>query len=420
MIIEILATGDEVLEGLIVDTNTSEIARELKFLGLEVSRFNAVRDDLSHIIEMITEISNRADLCVMTGGLGPTSDDLTLDAIAQVLEVPLDVDEDIWLEVQEKFKKRNLAIPPSNIRQARVPKGAIPLSNGAGIAPGMQVQINRCLFFAFPGVPSEMTWQLHKHLLPWLEQKNHEKLHKKILRFALISESGLYDRINLLNLPVSVRIGYQALGSEHRVKLASTDLSLLNQVADQIKAVAPEHYTNDLDLPLAAHFVKIALDHQITVATAESCTAGGLSAAIASVSGASQVLLGGVVSYQNTVKHQVLGVSQSLLDEKGPFNHQCVLEMAKGVAKLFHANYHVAVSGIAGPSGGSPDMPVGSMYIGWDHQNETETEYVKFSGSREHIQKSTIAYILLKLSQKISKSPIFTLSRDDKKGTTHT
>ncbi len=99
MIIEILATGDEVLEGLIVDTNTSEIARELKFLGLEVSRFNAVRDDLSHLIEMITEISNRADLCVMTGGLGPTSDDLTLDAMAQVLQVPLDVDEDIWLEV---------------------------------------------------------------------------------------------------------------------------------------------------------------------------------------------------------------------------------------------------------------------------------------------------------------------------------
>jgi nicotinamide-nucleotide amidase len=411
MKIEILATGDEVLEGLIVDTNTAYMAQELKLLGYTASRFNAVKDDLQALAEMILEISERADLCLMTGGMGPTSDDLTLDALALAKKVDLEMDWALWERIKEKFILRSMEAPISNQRQARVPVSGEALFNEVGTAPAMKIQINRCTFFAFPGVPSEMKWLLNHYFLPWLEQQNHQKLHRKILRFCLIAESELYDRILPLNLPTDLRIGYQALGTEHRVKLACHDLKILEESCEKIKQVALAHYSNDLDMDLATAVVKTAIAQNKTLAFAESCTGGAVSAAIASVAGASSIFKGGVVSYSYEAKEKVLGVSHELLSQDGAFNTTCASQMVTGLGKQFEVDWAVSVTGIAGPQGGNENNPVGSIYFGWLHQGQVETEKVIFSGSRHKIQNATVAYILIKLLQKLNGLPELKLER---------
>ena len=387
--IEILTTGDELLEGLITDTNSAHIAREVLPFGVSVRRVTTVGDTLEDLRDALLEISARADLCVITGGLGPTSDDLTLDALALAAGVPLEVDEALWGEIQALYRGRG-RVPPSNRSQARVPRGGTPLKSEVGTAPGMRLTLNGCDFFAYPGVPEELYWHCEQTLLPHLAARLNVTLHRQILRLCLLGESRLYDIIKLIDLPSEVRVGYQALGVEVRLKLSSPSRPSLERavqlISAAIEAEAPGHLVSLTDRSLADALIERLTAQGLTAGTAESCTGGAVSAALAAIPGASAALLGGVVAYSNEVKRAQLGVSASTLTTHGAVSEACALEMASGARAALGVDWAVAVTGIAGPSGGSPEKPVGTVWFAWAGPAGVTAERRHIKGDRRRVQ----------------------------------
>ena len=403
--IEILTTGDELLEGLITDTNSAHIAREVTPFGVTVRRVTTVGDTLEELRDALLEISARADVCVITGGLGPTSDDLTLDALALAAGVPLEVDEGLWGEIQAFYRGRG-RVPPSNRSQARVPRGGTPLRSEVGTAPGMRITLNGCEFFAYPGVPSELYWHCEQTLLPYLAARLSVTLHRQTLRLCLLGESRLYDLIKPLELPGDVRVGYQALGVEVRLKLSSPSRASLDRavhlISTTVEADAPGHLVSLNDRSLAEALTALLTAQGLTLATAESCTGGAVSAAIAAVPGASAALLGGVVAYSNEVKRQQLGVSEETLTAHGAVSEACALEMARGARAALGSHWAIAITGIAGPGGGTPEKPVGTVCFAWAGPSGASAERRYIKGDRQRVQSVSTHEALFGLWRRLS------------------
>ncbi|MCA9558416.1 MAG: competence/damage-inducible protein A, partial [Myxococcales bacterium] len=209
MRIELFTIGDELLDGVVTDTHTTTIARALDGLGLSIDRVTTLRDDLDVLTAALREVAARADLCLLTGGLGPTADDLPVDALAAAAEVPLEEDPAVWAQIQRIFGDRPIA--PSNRRQARIPVGGRALSSEVGTAPGVELRVGRCLFVALPGVPREMVWHLERHVLPIVDglRGAAPTLHHRTLKFVGIGESDLASLVEAAALPASVEVGYR-------------------------------------------------------------------------------------------------------------------------------------------------------------------------------------------------------------------
>jgi nicotinamide-nucleotide amidase len=400
--IELLITGNEILEGSCTDTNTSYIAREIHLLGLSVQRVSVVRDSLSALRSIMQEITQRADVCIMTGGLGPTTDDLTLDALAQVADVELVYQEDVWQEIYKKLAHRK-EITESQRRQARVPTGGMALHNQVGIAPGMHIQINDCTFFAYPGVPSECKWHVQDSLIPWLKDKGKQGFIQRTLRFCWLTESELQEKIKQLNLPSCINIGYQAMGKEHRVKLSASTDTLIQKAVDLIQTAMAEHYLNDQDIPLKEVVFQHCRDLGFSLALAESCTGGAVSAALTSIAGSSEVVIGGVVAYSNQVKQEQLSVSDSVLREHGAVSEACAQAMATGVRQALRSDWGISITGIAGPGGGSVAKPVGTVCFAWANEQGVESQRMRFKGDRNRVQNTACIYALFGLYKRLMK-----------------
>jgi len=403
--IEILTTGDEVLEGLITDTNSAHIAREVAPFGVVVRRVTAVGDTLEELRDALLEISARADVCVMTGGLGPTSDDLTLDALALAAGVPLAVDEGLWEEIQRIYLGRG-RVPPSNRAQARVPRGGVALRSAVGTAPGMRLTLNGCEVFAYPGVPEELYWHCEQTLLPYLAARLNVALHRRTLRVCLLGESRLYDLLRPLSLPPEVRVGYQALHVEVRLKLSSPSRDALERaealIADALNREAPGHLISHHDRSLPQALVALLTARDLTAGCAESCTGGAVSAALAGVPGASAALRGGVVAYSNDVKRALLGVRDETLAAHGAVSEACALEMARGARAALGVDWALAVTGVAGPGGGTPEKPVGTVWFAWAGPHGAEAERRALKGDRERIQRVAAHEALFGLWRRLS------------------
>ena len=401
--IETLTTGDELLSGEWADQHGRTIAQATQEYGVLVRRFNSVGDQLNELISVISEISDRADLCVITGGLGPTEDDLTLDALAVVARSPRHISDDLWSDLVSRFPKLKRAAE-SNRKQARVMMGGEVLPNEQGTAPGVRVHIGRCTFMAFPGVPQETRWFISRYLSPWLQARfGGTQQYNKVVRVALIGESVIAERIKKLALPKHVQIGYQALGSEHRIKISAPHLDALSSAVTSIKRVAGDHYLNDRDLSLAEQLLELARKREVTFGFAESCTGGQLSAAITQIPGSSSSFWGGVISYSNEVKQALLGVTDDTLIMSGAISEACAAEMAQGTRDALGVDWAVSVTGVAGPGGGSTDMPVGTVCFGWANAEDVTVERKHFLGDRHRIQRTAVAYALLTLLRRLSK-----------------
>jgi nicotinamide-nucleotide amidase len=408
--IEVLTTGDELLEGICPDLNSAHLAREIFQAGLRVSRFHTVGDTLSTLCDLINEIARRADVCLITGGLGPTTDDLTLDALSQVAEVQLIEDPEVWAEIQRHFPNV-LKASTSNRRQARVPEGGEALLSEVGTAPGMKIQIHGCTFFAYPGVPRELQWHCAHSFMPWLRERLGDlQSFQRTLRFCLISESLLNERIQALDLPEGLIVGYQSLGVEHRLKLKSPHLHDIEHVTSLIRSTFPVAYLNDEDRPLSAMLLKICQRHGLTLGFAESCTGGAVSSSLVAHPGASSVLMGGIVSYANEVKRTQLGVRDQTLLEQGAVSEACAREMALGARRALNVDWAVSITGVAGPDGGSEAKPVGTVYFGWAGPDYLDAQHYRFNGSRGRVQHSATAYALLGLLRRVERSILNTPS----------
>ena len=374
MIAEILITGQEILTGDVVDSNSAHIAQALEEIGLEVVRHSCVGDDEEMLVAVMQEIGSRADIAVVTGGLGPTSDDITTEAAAKAAGVELDLNKEALKSIEDLFKSRGRSMSPSNRKQAMLPKGSECLYNPVGTAPGFHLKIGRCSFFFVPGVPAEMRRMLADAVIPRIEQKRGTSKIKKMVKTLStfgMSESEVGERLAGFGEKFpDIRLGIRAKFPEIHINLYGRDKEakrlgqlmerasewVLNKIGSRVFSVegqSMEALTGDL-----------LRREETTLAVAESCTGGLISHWLTNVPGSSDYFLFSGVTYSNDAKIKILGVSPETLKRCGAVHTEIVKEMAAGARRVAGATYGLATSGIAGPDGGTTDKPVGTVCIG--------------------------------------------------------
>ncbi len=402
---EIIAIGDELLYGQIMDTNSHWISQELDAVGVRVVRKTTVGDNRTDILTAFEEASKRADLILITGGLGPTQDDLTKPLLAEyfgcdIVEVPEAV-----AAVSSYFLRRGREMTPLNILQGHLPSCCTYVPNPVGTAPGMWFEQKGCYWMSMPGVPHEMKKLVKDFVLPKLAQVfDLPVIYHRLVKTAGIGESWLADLIKDWEnaLPPHIRLAY--LPSLGHVKLRLTAFGtnkeqLQQEVAAQIQAVLPqiEKYVYGYDEEtLETAIGKLLKNEGKTLALAESCSGGYITHLITTVPGSSAYFQGSVVPYHNALKEQLLGVNPETLSTHGAVSEATVAEMAEGVRSLFHADYGLASSGIAGPDGGTEDKPVGTVWIACAGPEGVETRKLQLTQDRMlNIQLTGVAVLNL-------------------------
>lgn len=369
----ILAVGSELLSTDRLDTNSLRLAAELERHGVELVEKGVLPDDPGRIEAAVARLVAEVDLVLITGGLGPTSDDLTREAVAAALGRSLSLDQRVVAAIEERFAQFEREMPAVNRRQAMVPDGARVLDNARGTAPGLLLDAGGCSVFLFPGVPYELEGLIDSDLVPWLaERAGGEARERVTLKVALVPESRLEEMI----APAYEEFGREAIAvlakpGEITVRaLASGPEQARRRRLDAMEARLRELLGGSVfghgdGATLEAVVLDRLIEGGMTLATAESCTGGLLGARLTDVPGASAAYLGGVVSYSNDAKRQVLGVDRGLLDRHGAVSEPVARAMAEGVRQRFGADFAVSVTGIAGPGGGTPDKPVGTVHFAW-------------------------------------------------------
>ncbi len=398
--VELLSTGDELLTGQVVDTNSAWLMDRLWELGVMVRRKTLVGDDRPDLLAVLAETTARADVVVMSGGLGPTEDDLTAECVAQAMGVPLVVDDASLAAIRERFEKFGRTMTPNNAKQARFPRGATILPNRLGTAPGFLVRLGRAELTCLPGVPVEYKGLCEEAVLPRIAARVGEVPAARLVKLIGIPESHADEAMRpVMDAPEhrGVRFGYRAHWPEIHVKWsvpgpdaeAHADRILVEVrriFGDAIFAEGKEELPQGVIERLTARGERLAL--------AESCTGGLVAELLTSVPGASAVLEVGAVVYANDAKTALLGVPEALLAAHGAVSEPVVRAMAEGVRRLGAVTWGLAVTGIAGPTGGTAEKPVGTAHLAIAGPDGTRTWARRFPGDRERVRK-TSAYDLL-------------------------
>jgi len=374
MIAEILSTGDEIRSGALIDSNSAYIAQRLEEIGFPVLRHTSVGDDVDIIVSTLKEIGSRSDIAVVTGGLGPTTDDLTAEAAAKAAGVELKLDEVALSSIERFFKRLNRPMSETNRKQAMLPEGSERLDNPIGTAPGFMLKVDRCHFFFLPGVPAEMILMLSDKVLPRLVKlrgiDQSYFLVKTISTFGL-PESTTGEKIaDLTSAFPDIKLGLRAKFPEIQIKLYvnGDDENKLNDLVEKATEWVLEQIGNRVfatDGSAMEEIIgRLIKEKKATLAIGESCTGGLISHWLTNVPGSSDYFLFSGVAYSNEAKINVLGVSRETLERYGAVHEETVKEMAEGARRLSGATYGIATSGIAGPDGGTEDKPVGTVCIG--------------------------------------------------------
>jgi nicotinamide-nucleotide amidase len=368
---EILSTGDEIRTGALVDSNTALIAECLERQGITVTRHQSVGDALEALTDVIVEISLRADVAVVTGGLGPTVDDRTMEAAARAAGVPLVLDAGALADMEMFFKKLGRPCSPSNRKQALVPQGGTCLPNPIGTAPGVRLSVHGCTFFFMPGVPVEMRRMLDEQVLPQIRAM--QGRHRQYCLLRTLSTFGLPESVvgekvaAITERFPEITLGLRAKFPEIQVKLylrtqdEPAGQKMLVSADEWVTGILGHHVFSHDGRPMAEEVGRLLLDRNATLALAESCTGGLVANWITNAPGSSGYFLFSGVTYHNTAKVKVLGVSPQTLQEKGAVSEETACQMAEGARRVGDATYGLAITGIAGPDGGSDEKPVGTV-----------------------------------------------------------
>lgn len=389
---EIITIGDEILYGQITDTNTQWISAELDKIGIRTIRKSSVGDSEEAILGVFEETSKRADLVIVTGGLGPTKDDITKKTFCKYFNTELITHPQALADVIEFFKKRGRELSSINMGQGELPANATFIPNTMGTAPGMWFEQNEAVYIAMPGVPYEMKEMMTLTLLPQLQAYFRTPIiFHKVIRTVGIGESYLAEMIETWEdaLPENIKLAY--LPSMGNVKLRLTgfgeDLTMTeHQVEEQFQKVLPliQEYIYGFGKDELEEVIgRILTERNETVSVAESCTGGYLAHQFTKISGSSAYFMGGIISYDNAVKINQLGVKPETLNTHGAVSEQTVIEMSENVRKLMKTTYGLATSGIAGPNGGTPEKPVGTIWIAISSKKEVITKQLTLGGFRE-------------------------------------
>ncbi len=377
---EIICIGTELLLGDILNSNAQYLAQELARLGIPHYFQNVVGDNLGRIHEVMKIASQRSSILIFTGGLGPTPDDLTTEAIASFFNLSLEEKEKIMKDIETKFKERGREMTANNRKQALMPKGAEILPNLTGTAPGIILQpfqenVNhpqqKLTIFTFPGVPSEMKQMWRDTAVPFLRSQGwgQEVIFSEMMRFRGIGESALAEKVNhLFSLSCPTVAPYASLGEvklrvSAKAKSEEEAKQLIKPVVEEIKAIALDDYFGSDDDTLGGVVGKRLKARGETVSVAESCTGGGLGAMFTAEPGSSAYFYGGIIAYSNQVKIRQLGVLESDIEQFGAVSETVAKQMAEGVKKRLETDWGIGITGIAGPDGGTETKPVGLVYI---------------------------------------------------------
>lgn len=399
---EIITIGDEILIGQTVDTNSAYMGKELNAIGVSISRITSISDTKEEIIQSITEAQARVDLVILTGGLGPTKDDITKFTLCEYFNTELIVYPEIEKYVREIFEKRNRPILDVNLKQAELPKDCVIIPNKIGTASGMWFERFGKVVVSMPGVPYEMKYLMQNGVLSKIQETfdTSTVLHKTVMTTGA-GESFLADKIKDWEDSLgSEEIHIAYLPSSGIVKIRLTMVSENRSAAQEkidrkvmeLLQIIPNYIYGFDDLPLEKAVGDLLLENHLTVSTAESCTGGYLAHLITSIPGSSSYYFGSVLSYANEIKQQELGVQQSDLDSYGAVSQQVVEQMASAVRLKMNTDFGIATSGVAGPDGGSEEKPVGMVWIAVASKVGVIAKCFHFENDRgRNIQRASIA-----------------------------
>ena len=392
---EIITIGDELLIGQVVDTNSAWMAEKLNEIGVELYQITSVHDDRAHIIAALDEAFSRADIVLTTGGLGPTKDDITKHVLCEYFDTHLIEDTRVRAHIEDLYRDRPDVLNRLTATQYLVPQNAEILPNRVGSAPLMIFHKEDKLLACMPGVPYEMEIAMEEQILPYIEMsrsRDHEitNIIHRTLQVTGIAESTLAILLEDFenSMPTGLHLAYLPKDGIIRLRLSSYGDLTEEEMAsyfDQLKDLTKDYRIADTGDPIEVLVGNILKARHQTIATAESCTGGKLASLLNKHAGSSAFYFGSVVSYDNSVKEQVLGVPAEMIKAHGVVSEEVVCVMANNVRKLIGADYAIATSGIAGPSGGSPEKPVGTVWIAWATPEGTTAECFHLGKLRDQI-----------------------------------
>lgn len=418
MRVELLCTGDELVTGLITDTNSPYLEARLFDLGVKVERVVLVGDVRSDIVQALREAASRADVVVVSGGLGPTADDFTLECAATVAGVELEEDARVLGWLRERYAARGAPMNPSALRMTRIPRGAEPVRNPVGSAPLVTLTLGGCQVFFLPGVPREYRALLDGEVLPRIQQVLESRSARVFRAFRLLRTVALSEsELDLAVAPLAathprVVFGFRTHAPENHLKLMAeaasqleADAALAAAEADSRRVLGASVFGSDTE-EYAPVLLGLLSRTGATLAVAESCTGGLISQQLTAVAGASANFVGGAVVYTEKMKSAWVGVPPEVLERHSAVSSQTAVAMAEGVRAACGSTYGLSVTGYAGPGGGTPKDPVGTVYCALAGPNlPTRCERMSFSGDRERVRLFAASHTLEMLRQHLLSAP---------------
>lgn len=401
----IITIGDELLIGQTVDTNSAWMGAELSKAGFDVVRITSIHDIREDILYTLNESAGKTDVILITGGLGPTSDDITKQTLCEYFNTKLVVNTEVLSMIENMMHHGNFAMNDNNRRQAEVPESCTVLKNAAGTAPGMWFEKAGRIYISMPGVPNEMKYLMNEYVLPELIKRFTTQviIHRNIMTYGTFEaklaeiltdfESGLPPEVKLAYLPASgvIKLRLTGTGSNR-----SDIQSLINKQADKLYKIIPEFIYGEDEESLEIVIGKLLRKNKKTLSTAESCTGGEISRLITSIPGSSAYYSGSIIAYSNSVKTELLGVDVDLMIKHGAVSEEVVREMASGTRKKFNSDFAIATTGIAGPDGGTETKPVGTIWIAIASEKGIVTEKRIFGNDRNtNIKRFSLAALNL-------------------------
>ena len=413
MVVELVSVGTELLLGNIVNTNARYLSEKFAMLGLSVYYQTTVGDNRERMTEVIRTALSRADVVVLNGGLGPTEDDITKDVCAELMGAELKEDPEVRAHLEDWYRQRNKKdVPDSNWRQALVPEGAVVFHNTNGTAPGLALEKNGKTAILLPGPPNELYPMVENQVCPYFQKRQSEVIYSRMIKICGYGESKVEEMLlDLIDHQTNPTLATYAKTKEVHLRVTARAKSeeeakkLLKPVIKEIKKrFGNAIYTTNEQDTLEAVVVDLLKKYGLTVTTAESCTGGLVAARLVNVPGASEVFREGFVTYSNKAKKKYLDVSKSTLRKYGPVSEQTAKEMATGGVFATDADACVAVTGLAGPDGGTEEKPVGLVYIACYMKDSVKVEEYRFKGNREKVREQATVQALDLLRRSILKN----------------
>ena len=404
---EIISVGTELLLGQIINTNSRYLSEKLASLGINVYYHTTVGDNKNRIMNALTIARSRAQLIILTGGLGPTDDDLTKETLAEFLNLPLEIYPEVLAKLKDFFAKRNINMTENNIKQAAFVPGAVILENERGTAPGMAIKHEGCAYLVLPGPPVEMEHMFSHHAVPWLQENvippGTKGLFSHVLKFVGIGEAKLeWVLKDLFVRQTQPTMALLAKNSEVHLRLTARArdkedfFQIISPLVKEIRERAGEYIYATDEVPLVNILAGELKAHNLTVSTAESCTGGMLSQMLTSVPGSSHYFLGSIIAYSNDIKTKILGVPEEIIANHGAVSQETASFMANKIRELTGSILGIGITGIAGPGGERNNKPIGLVYIALAAPDLHWCSGYHFTGDRDTVrQRATVTALHL-------------------------